>query len=66
MKLRKLFYMFLLSFIFSSSVYAYKNMGNPNARATDLGMRNKDYSYSMAIAGAMCGSMFGLFLWKSK
>ena len=41
-------------------------MSNVNARANDLGMRTKDYAYAMAIAGALTGSMFGLFLWKAK
>lgn len=35
-------------------------------RADDLNMRTKDYAYSMAIAGALTGSMFGLFLWKAR
>ena len=35
-------------------------------RASNLNMRVKDYTYAMAIAGALTGSMFGLFLWKSR
>ncbi|WP_294966961.1 hypothetical protein [Sulfurimonas sp.] len=57
---------FILAFILASNVYAYKNMSKVSKRADDLNMRTKDYAYSMAIAGVMTGSMFGLFLWKSK
>ena len=64
--MKKIFYIFILSLIFSSNIYAYVNMSKVNKRAKDLGMRTKDYAYSMAISGALCGSMFGLFLWKSR
>ncbi|MFT7002817.1 MAG: hypothetical protein ACJAWW_000150 [Sulfurimonas sp.] len=57
---------FILAFILATNVYAYKNMSNVSKRADDLNMRTKDYAYAMAIAGVMTGSMFGLFLWKSK
>jgi hypothetical protein len=57
---------FILAFILATNVYAYKNMSKVSKRADDLNMRTKDYAYSMAIAGVMTGSMFGLFLWKSK
>ncbi|WP_321777795.1 hypothetical protein [Sulfurimonas sp.] len=64
--MKKFFYIFLLSFIFSTNIYAYVNMSKVNARARDLGMRKKDYVYAMAMSGVLCGSMFGLFLWKSR
>ena len=64
--MKKFVFMFLLSFIFSSNIYAYKNMSKVAKRADDLNMRTKDYAYSMAIAGALTGSMFGLFLWKAR
>ena len=56
----------IFSFIIVSNIYAYKDMSNVNKRAKDLNMRTKDYTYSMALAGVLTGSMFGLFLWKSK
>jgi hypothetical protein len=64
--MKKIIFLSLLSFIFISNIYAYKDMSKTKARADDLGMRKKDYVYSMAIAGVLTGSMFGLFLWKSK
>ncbi|WP_324170987.1 hypothetical protein [Sulfurimonas sp.] len=64
--MKKFFYIFLLSFIFSTNIYAYVNMSNVGDRADDLGMRKEDYTYAMAISGALCGSMFGLFLWKAR
>ncbi len=64
--MKKIFYIFILSFIFSTNIYAYVNMSKVGKRANDLGMRTKDYTYAMAISGALCGSMFGLFLWKAK
>jgi len=63
---KKIFYVLVLSFIFSTNIYAYKNMSKVNNRASDLNMTTNDYAYAMAISGALCGSMFGLFLWKSR
>lgn len=64
--MKKLIYISILSFIFSTNIYAYVDMSKVSKRARDLGMRTKDYTYSMAIAGVLSGSMFGLFLWKSR
>ena len=41
-------------------------MSDVNNRANDLNMSSEDYAFSMAMAGAFTGSMFGLFLWKTK
>lgn len=57
---------FLLSFILMANLYAYKDMSKTAKRADELGMRKKDYVYAMAIAGTLTGSMFGLFLWKTR
>ena len=57
---------FLLVFILGTNVYAYKDMSKVSKRAKDLNMRTKDYAYAMALSGAFTGSMFGLFLWKSR
>lgn len=56
----------ILSFIFSTNIYAYVNMSKVGKRAKDLNMEKADYAYAMAIAGTLTGSMFGLFLWKSR
>lgn len=64
--MKKFFYMSVLSFIFSSNIYAYVDMSNVSRRANDLNMKTSDYAYSMAIAGVLTGSMFGLFLWKAR
>jgi len=56
----------LLSFIFASNIYAYKDMSKVSRRARDLNMRKQDYAFAMAIAGTFTGSMFGLFLWKAR
>lgn len=64
--MKKFFYVLLLSFIFTSNIYAYKNMSKVDKRADELNMRTKDYAYAMAISGALCGTLFGLFLWKSR
>lgn len=64
--MKKLFYIFILSFIFSSNIYAYVNMSKVGRRADNLNMSKVDYAYAMAISGALTGSMFGLFLWKSR
>lgn len=66
MTFKKFFFIFILSFIFSSNVYAYANMSQVSKQARSLNMRVKDYTYSMAIAGVLTGSMFGLFLWKAR
>lgn len=64
--MKKVFYVFLLSFIFSTNIYAYVNMSKVDKRAAELNMTTNDYAYAMAISGALTGSMFGLFLWKSR
>jgi len=57
---------FLLTFILTVNIYAYVDMSDVNNRANDLNMSSEDYAFSMAMAGAFTGSMFGLFLWKTK
>ena len=57
---------FILSFVLVSNIYAYVDMSDVHNRAKDLNMTDADYAYAMAIAGTLTGSMFGLFLWKSK
>ena len=64
--MKKLIYIFLLSFILTSNIYAYTNMALQNDRASDLNMTTHDYTLAMAIAGVFSGSIFGLFLWKVK
>lgn len=64
--MKKFIFISILSFIFSSNIYAYVDMSKVSKRASDLGMNTKDYAYSMAFAGVLTGSMFGLFLWKSR
>lgn len=62
----KIYILLFLSFLFSSNLFAYVDMSQVSDRANDLNMNVKDYAYSMAISGALTGSMFGLFLWKSR
>jgi len=64
--MKKFIYVSLLSLIFASNIYAYKDMSKVSKRARDLNMRTKDYAFAMAIAGTFTGSMFGLFLWKAR
>lgn len=64
--MKKLLSIFFLLFIFSSNAFAYKNMHNISARAHDLHMRKKDYTFTMALSGMLSGTMLGLFLWKAK
>ncbi len=64
--MKKFASIFILSLIIGSNAYAYKDMSKVRARANDLNMRVKDYAYSMAIAGTLTGTMFGLFLWKAR
>ena len=51
---------------FSSPLFAYKDMRRQSARARDLNMRTKDYTFAMSFAGLLVGSLFGLFLWKMR
>ena len=64
--MKKIIYISLLSFIFSSNIYAYVDMSITRERAKDLNMIEADYAFSMALSGMLTGSMFGLFLWKSR
>ena len=64
--MKRLSIIFILSLIFTANIYAYVNMSKVSKRASDLNMRTKDYAYSMAVAGALTGTMFGLFLWKTR
>lgn len=64
--MKKIFYISILSFIFTTNIYAYVDMSDVFNRSKDLNMRESDYAFSMAIAGAFTGSMFGLFLWKAR
>jgi hypothetical protein len=56
----------ILALIFTTNIYAYVDMSMVSARANDLNMSVSDYAYAMAISGSLCGSMLGLFLWKTK
>jgi len=47
--MKKLIYIFLLSFILTSNIYAYTNMALQNDRAIDLNMRTQDYTLAMAF-----------------
>ncbi len=64
--MKKLIIISILSFVFTANIYAYVDMSNVSQRADDLNMTTSNYAYSMALAGLLTGSMFGLFLWKSK
>jgi hypothetical protein len=56
----------LLVFLIVSNSYGYVDMSDTVNRANDLNMTSEDYAYAMAISGLFTGSMFGLFLWKSR
>jgi len=64
--MKKILAISLLSFIFSTNIYAYKDMKWVNNRAKDLQMRKKDYTFAMALTGMLSGTMLGLFLWKTR
>ena len=64
--MNKLITLSILSFIFTVNIYAYVDMSDVSNRALDLEMDKSDYAFAMAIAGTFTGSMFGLFLWKTK
>ena len=62
----KLIKLSILSFIFTANIYAYVDMTDTRNRAKELNLIESDYAFAMAIAGTFTGSMFGLFLWKTK
>lgn len=64
--MKKIFLISLLSFIFSSNIYAYVDMSLVRDRSKDLNMTVENYTFSMALSGMLTGTMFGLFLWKSR
>ncbi len=56
----------LIGAVFIPDVSAYVNMSAVSSRASDLNMATKDYAFAMAIAGALTGFAFGMFLWKAR
>lgn len=64
--MKKITSILFLLFICVSSASAYVNMADVAARAADLNMKDKDYSFAMALTGMLSGTMLGLFLWKTK
>lgn len=57
---------FALGAVLSPDLLAYADMSNVTARASDLNMTPENYSFTMAITGALTGTLFGLFIWKVK
>jgi hypothetical protein len=62
----KTFYIFFLLIFLNCNLSAYADMSQQSSRASDLGMSQTEYAFSMSLAGLLTGTMFGLFLWKSK
>ena len=64
--MKKILSISFLMFILSVNAHAYVDMTDQAKRAKDLKMTIEDYAFSMAITGALSGTIFGLFLWKVK
>lgn len=56
----------LIGSVFIPDAFAYVNMSQVSARASNLNMATADYAFAMAIAGTLTGFSFGMFLWKAR
>ncbi|MCX6062083.1 MAG: hypothetical protein NT103_07545 [Campylobacterales bacterium] len=56
----------LIGAVFISDASAFVDMSQVSQRAANLNMATKDYALAMAIAGALTGFAFGMFLWKAR
>lgn len=56
----------LLSAVFIPDASAYADMTQQAANAASLNMTLENYTFSMAISGALIGFSFGMFLWKAR
>jgi len=64
--MKNILLVFFLLFIVYSDLSAYVDMSDVRARARDLDMRFRDYTFVMALSGVISAGIFGIFLWKVK
>lgn len=43
----------------------YLHMNNQAVIANELNLTLKDYVFLMALSGVLCGTIFGMFIWKT-
>jgi hypothetical protein len=61
-----LIFLLLLCVVFIPDASAYADMTQQSQNAASLNMKLNDYTFAMAISGALTGFSFGMFLWKAR